>query len=55
MSNSFALWVCENNFENIFVNPDILCSGLEIKGLNYYVKFNKYDNKTKIYTVDIYY
>lgn len=50
-----SLWVCENNFENMFVNPDILCSGLEIKGLNYYVKFNKYDNKTKIYTVDIYY
>lgn len=50
-----SLWVCENNFENMFVNPDVLCSGLEIKGLNYYVKFNKYDNKTKIYTVDIYY
>lgn len=50
-----SLLVCENNFENMFVNPDVLCSGLEIKGLNYYVKFNKYDNKTKIYTVDIYY
>lgn len=50
-----SLLVCENNFENMFVNPDILCSGLYIKGLNYYVKFNKYDNKTKIYTVDIYY
>lgn len=50
----YSLLVCENNFENMFVNPDILCSGLEIKGLNYYVKFNKYDDKTKIYTVDIY-
>lgn len=50
-----SLWVCENNFENMFVNPDVLCSGLEIKKLDYYVKFNKYDNKTKIYTVDIYY
>ena len=48
-----SLWVCENNFENMFVNPDTLCSNLYIKGLNYYVKFNKYDNKTKIYTVDI--
>lgn len=50
-----SLWVCENNFENMFVNPDILCGGLEITDLDYYVKFNKYDNKTKIYTVDIYY
>ena len=50
-----SLWVCENNFENMFVNPDVLCGGLEIKKLDYYVKFNKYDNKTKIYTVDIYY
>ena len=50
-----SLWVCENNFENMFVNPNILCSGLEITDLDYYVKFNKYDKKTKIYTVDIYY
>lgn len=50
-----SLWVCENNFENMFVNPDMLCSGLEITESNYYVKFNKYDSKTKIYTVDIYY
>ena len=50
-----SLWVCENNFENMFVNPDTLCGGLNIKELNYYVRFNKYDNKTKIYTVDIYY
>ena len=50
----YSLLVCENNFENMFVNPNILCSGLEITDLNYYVKFNKYDNKTKIYTVDIY-
>lgn len=50
----YSLLVCENNFENMFVNPDILCSGLKIKESNYYVKFNNYDSKTKIYTVDVY-
>ena len=50
----YSLLVCENNFENMFVNPDKLCSGLNIIDHNYYVKFNNYDSKTKIYTVDIY-
>ena len=50
----YSLLVCENNFENMFVNPDILCGGLNVTKLDYYVKFNNYDSKTKIYTVDIY-
>lgn len=50
----YSLMLCENNFENMFVNPDILCSGLNIIDHNYYVKFNNYNSKTKIYTVDIY-
>lgn len=50
----YSLLVCENMFENMFVNPDRLCSGLNITSSDYYVRFNKYNNKTKIYTVDIY-
>ena len=50
----YNLLVYENNFENMFVNPDILCGGLEITESKYYIKFSNYDSKTKIYTVDIY-